>query len=338
MGSGIRSAALSDYAGVARAHGLDPLDLVQAMRLPVASLSARDLMLPTERVCALLEASALRSGCPTFGLALARHRRLSHLGELGLLLRDLSTVRDVMQAAGEFIRFHNESLVYAVDQEGDSASILMDNRVPPGTLSRQFNEFVQGSAFRIFLGQFAAARDCLRVCFRHGAPDDLQAHRDFFGHTPLFDHDFNGFICPLSLLDQRNPGADTEFSLYARGLLEAKVGVADHRRADDVRRVIMQLLPTGRCDAEHVAERLGVDRRTVHRQLTREGTSVSELVDQVRVELGARYVLESSAPIGELAPMLGFQSTSALVNWYRRRYGLPPAQHRRTHARSTDVI
>ena len=332
MSSGIRSAALSEYADVARSLGLDPVAMVLASRLPVASLTERDLMLPTERVCALLEASAQRSRCPTFGLALAQHRRLSHLGELGLLLRDLPTVRDIMQAVTEFVRFHNESLVYALEQEGNTAHILMENRVTTGSASRQFCEFVQGSAFRIFLGQFADAGSQLRVCFRHEAPDDPRMHLQFFGHAPVFSHDFNGFVCPVSLLDQRNPTADPEFSLCTRSLVEARMGSAGTRRSDDVRRVVMQLLPTGRCDAEHIAASLGVDRRTVHRQLAREGATVSSLIEEVRGEFSVRYVLESNIPISDLAPLFGFHSTSALVNWYRRRNGLPPAHHRRQHA------
>lgn len=334
MAAGIRSAALSDYAKLARDHGLDPREMVRAMNLPPESLDSRDLMLPIDRVCALLESSALRSGCATFGLALAQHRRLSHLGELGLLLRDLPTVRDVLQATSEFVRFHNESLVYCLEQVGDSAHILMENRVPSGKNSRQFSEFVQGSAYRIFLSQFDGTRDRLRVCFRHGPPDDLHKHRQFFGHSPLFDHDFNGFVCQMSLLDQHNSRADAEFSLYARVLVEARMGAPTARRSDEVLKVIMSLLPTGRCDAGHIAHCLGVDRRTIHRQLVREGTTISALVDQVRSELSTRYVLESSTPIGELPSLLGFQSTSALVNWYRRRFGMAPAQHRRAHTGS----
>lgn len=338
MVSGIRSAALSDYAGVARDLGLDPLGMVLAMKLPAASLTERDLKLPTDRVCALLEESAQRSGCATFGLELAQHRRLSHLGELGLLLRDLPTVRDVMQATSEFVRFHNASLVYALEQKQDVTHILMENRVAGGKPTRQFSEFVQGSAFRIFVSQFAEARDQLRVCFRHSAPAEMSPYQKFFGHTPVFDHDFNGFVCPISLLDQRNPSADSDFSLYARNLVQARAGSTAARRADDVLRVILQLLPTGRCDAEHIAECLGVDRRTVHRQLLREGKTVSGLIEEVRVELSARYVLASTLPISDLAPMLGFHSTSALVNWYRRRYGMPPSQHRRTHTGHSSAV
>jgi AraC-like DNA-binding protein len=225
-----------------------------------------------------------------------------------------------------------------LEQKNDAAHILMENRVATGKPTRQFSEFVQGSAFRIFLSQFADAHDKLRVCFRHGAPEDGHQHQKFFGHTPVFDHDFNGFICPVSLLDQRNPGADSEFSLYTRNLVEAKAIATAPRRADDVLRVVMQLLPSGRCDAEHIAECLGVDRRTVHRQLLREGKTISSLIEEVRIELSTRYVLESTLPISDLAPMLGFHSTSALVNWYRRRYGMPPTHHRRAHAGTSGTV
>ena len=336
MSSSIRSAVLSEYTGVARAWGLDPARMLHEAGLPAVCLQERDLRIPVERVCQLLEASARASACTTFGLALAQHRRLSHLGELGLLLRDLPTLREITEAAAQFVRFHNESLIYAMEQRQGTVHVLMESRVPEGSAPRQFCEFIIGSAFRIFQGQFANDWYQLRVCFRHSAPKDTRVHAQFFGHVPRFDHEFNGFMFPAALLERSNPVADPDFTLYARNLVAEKVAKVSTTspsttRADEVRRVVLQLLPTGRCAAEHVANCLGVDRRTVHRQLAREGTTISALVEEVRAELGRRYVLGSSLPISEIAPMFGFNSTSAMVNWYRRRNGLSPTQHRKAN-------
>jgi AraC-like DNA-binding protein len=303
--------------------------MLHAAGLSGVCLKEPDLRIPVDRVCALLEASARNAHCTTFGLALAQHRRLSHLGELGLLLRDLPTLRDIAEATAQFVRFHNESLIYAMEQHDGTVHILMESRVTAGIAPRQFCEFIIGSAFRIFQSLFANDWYQLRVCFRHSAPADTRAHAQFFGHVPMFSHEFNGFMFPTSLLDRSNPVAEPVFSLYTRNMVAAKVGSTSESRADEVRRVVLQLLPTGRCDAEHVAECLGVDRRTVHRQLAREGTTVSALVEDVRSELGRRYVLGSSMSISEIAPLFGFNSASAMVNWYRRRNGLSPTQHRR---------
>ena len=328
MSAGIRSAVLADFEPLAIRCGLDPRRLLAECRLPANSLTERDLMLPVDQVNLLLEASARLSGNASFGLDLAQHRRLSHLGELGLLLRDLPTVRHVLDALSEYVRFHNETLVYALETEGDSAHILMDPRTSGEAPPRQFSEFVLGSAFRIFQQQFADDWNTLRVCFRHDAPAGTARHLKFFGHLPQFGYAFNGFICPTYVLDRPNPAADPAFSGYARNLVAARVAQSTESRTDEIRRVIFQLLPRGRCDAENIAATLGIDRRTVSRQLQREATSVSVLIDEARTELAVRYVRGSTMPLTEVATLLGFKSASALSNWYRRQFGVPPSSHR----------
>lgn len=329
----IRSAVLCDYAELARSVGLDPVAMLNAAGLPATSLAHSDLMLPADRVCVLLEASAERGRMPTFGLALARNRRLSHLGELGLVLRDQPTLGHMVQVATDLARFHNEALVYALERDAEYAHIHMENCVGTGGPTRQFCEFVIGSTFRMFQALFGGAWRETRVCFGHGAAADRRWYVEFFGAEPFFGHCFNGFIFRLSLLDKVNSSADPGFSRYTRGLIEAKVAAMPGQRSDDVRRIALQLLPKGQCSADRIAACLGVDRRTVHRQLAREGQTVTGLIDEIRREFAARHVLESDLPIGDVASLLGFQSTSALVNWYSKRFAQSPAQHRR-NARS----
>jgi hypothetical protein len=79
------------YAQVAKACGLNPQRMLLDSKLPDSSLSECDLMLSVDRVDLLLEKSAEQNGNWCFGLDMAKNRRLSHLGELGLLLRDLSS-------------------------------------------------------------------------------------------------------------------------------------------------------------------------------------------------------------------------------------------------------
>jgi hypothetical protein len=50
----------------------------------------------------------------------------------------------------------------------------------------------------------------------------------------------------------------------------------------NVRQCIYVMLPSGLCSAGSVAARLGVDRRTVHRHLAREGQTFSAVMDAVR--------------------------------------------------------
>jgi AraC-like DNA-binding protein len=59
---------------------------------------------------------------------------------------------------------------------------------------------------------------------------------------------------------------------------------------DNARECIYMTLPSGLCSADRVARHLGVDRRTLHRHLAREGETFSSLLDVVRAELAVRYI------------------------------------------------
>jgi AraC-like DNA-binding protein len=88
-------------------------------------------------------------------------------------------------------------------------------------------------------------------------------------------------------------------------------------------------MPRGQCTAEQVALHLGVHRRTLHRQLAREGAVFADLLSAIRRELGARYVRTGRRPLTEVAQQLGFADLSAFSRWYRSTYGVPASQDRR---------
>src|SRR3546814_9039603 len=83
-------------------------------------------------------------------------------------------------------------------------------------------------------------------------------------------------------LDRPAPTADPVMARYARQYLESLNTGGQHALADKVRQLATLLLPAGRCTIEQVAKYLGVDRRTVHRQLQRSGQSFSDIVCAVR--------------------------------------------------------
>jgi len=87
-------------------------------------------------------------------------------------------------------------------------------------------------------------------------------------------------------------------------------------------------LPRGLCQVENLALVWGCDRRTVHRRLALEGASFTLLVEEERRQLAAAAIA-SDAPMGEIAPQLGFTSLSTFSRWYRHSFGRTPTAGRR---------
>jgi AraC-like DNA-binding protein len=284
MGIGlVRTASLIKYAEVAREAGLDPYRMLSEFRLPPRCLEDPELTVPVDAVRQLLEASAERSGVESFGLRMAETRRLSDLGPLGLLVREQPTLRQALDAFVREGRRLNEALYLTVEESGDVV-VLREELIVGGTGSvRQSTELAIGVAFRVlraFLGPDWRPR---RVCFAHDPPGDRTVYERVFGGSVEFGHDFNGIVCARRDLEAPNPNADPGIARLARQMLAAgDEPEAEPVMAKRVRDLVVALLGTGTCTIDRVAQHLGVDRRTIHRHLLREGQTFSGIVDAVR--------------------------------------------------------
>lgn len=325
----VRSAVLTNYAEIARSVGLDPYQMVRSVGLSQACLVERDLRIPATAVRRLLEDSAAVSGVENFGLRMAETRRLSILGQLGLVARDAPTVRHLMDVIAQFMRVHNESLLLRIEESGGLATIRQDLISSDRGPMHQSVELSLGAVMRvlrIFLGDEWWPR---RVCFVHQSPVDLSLHRRLFGPALEFGCEFDGIICRSADLDTPIASSDPVMAGYARRLLESAIGLDPHSIDKEVRQLVLILLPTGRCTVDNVARHLGVDRRTVHRRLERDGVTFSALVNQARVDLSERYLAHPTRTMAEIADLLGFSGASALARWHQAQFGMPATVRRK---------
>ena len=314
----LRSASLTDFADVARGCGLDPRAMLAEAGLPADGLANPDLMIPADAVRSLLELCAERSGQQSFGLRLALMRRPSNLGVVGLLVREEPTLRRALDAMVRFGHLHNSALLLKVEEAGGVVIVREELIVGKGAPVRQSTELAIGVLFRlltVFLGPRWRPRS---VCFVHAAPKDRSLHRQVFGAAVEFGHEFNGIVFNARDLDLPNPTADPVIARYARQVLEASLA-GSKTVSDDVRQLVFVLLPAGHCSVELVAQHLGVDRRTLHRWLAKEGGTFSGIVEALRRELLARYLDEGARPLAEISALLGFSAPSAFSRWYRQR-------------------
>lgn len=332
----VRSASLTNYAEVARQVGLDPSRMLREFGLPQRCLEEPELKVPADAVRQLLEASAERSGVEGFGLKMAEARRLSDLGPLGLLVREQPTLRLAIEAFVRHGRRLNEALFLTVEESGDVLVLREELIVGRSGPVRQSTELAIGVAYRMlrtFLGPSWRPR---RVCFAHHAPRDRSIHERVFGRNVVeFGHDFNGIVCARRDLEVPNPDADPGIARLAHAMLESGAAAATPPMTNQVRDLVVLLLGTGTCTVERAAEHLGVDRRTIHRHLAREGETFSGVVESVRRELAARYVRDQQQPLGDVSAALGFAAPSSFSRWYRQRFGVSPANDR---ARSAAVV
>lgn len=292
-----------------------------------------DLMIPVERVGQLLQTSVVMSGNESFGLCMAESRMLSNLGAVGMLIRDQATLRESLDVLMRYQLLLNGSLSLMIESHADVVVVREEVKAgKPQQPTRQRIELALGVMLRLMRQFLGPNWKPQRVCFEHPAPQDLRVHHRMFGYGVEFNADFNCIVCARTDLDARNPSADPAMARYAQQLLDASTRLQRPTMLEDVRRTTLLLLPSGRCSIEQVAEHLGVATRTVQRGLAEQGQSFSSMVNEIRMELATRHVIESDRPLTEVAMLLGFSAPSAFSRWYHTQYGRSAKESRATRA------
>jgi len=325
----VRSAVLNNYVEVAQSVGLDPYRMIAAHGLPPGCLRDPELRIPMTAVARLLEDSAARSGRSDFALNLAERRSLSNVGALALLVREQPTMRKALEALADYMHLHSDGLRLTIDEDDEGVAIIalaVDSESPVPI--RQGVELALGFIHRSLQQLLGRSWRPQAVWFTHSPPARKDSHRRFFGTNVEFGQDCNAIVCLAADIDAPVPTSDPAMADHARRYLDLLAPRANATMRYNARECVQALLPSGLCSADRVAKHLGVDRRTLHRHLARDGETFLTLVDSVRSELAIRYVDNRERSLSSVAELLGFSALSAFSRWFRSRFGCSVSQWR----------
>lgn len=325
----IRSASLRGYTELVRALGHDPQPFLRSVGLSLRLLNDPETLISSDAVNELLEHTALATGTEDFALRLAAMRDLANLGPVSLVLQDEPTPRQALDTLCRYLQLLNASLRTRIEDVGSTVLIREDLVFRDARPVRQSIELAIGVMFRILRELIGPQWRPVGVSFTHRPPVDARAHRAFFGCSVAFHQEFNGLACTAADLQvahaPRNPGV----AGFARGHLESVLASHRNDSSETVRQLILALLPGGRCTSQQVAHHLRMDRRTLHRHLIANGQSFSGLLQQVRSNMAQRQLRDSDLPLGDVAAMMGFASSSAFSHWFRDSFGCSALQWRK---------
>lgn len=325
-----RYAALAGFVDVCREAGVDPFSTMRAHGLDPDLLALPDAWAPASAVMAALDSAARTSGCSDLGLRMSRARSLSSLGPVSLALQAEPTLADAIDLLARFYPSYNEALRLTLRDEGTWSAVVIRFRVSGEGLHPQSSELAAGVLRFLAVSRDPAREPIVGVRLRHPAPEDTTEHEEFFAAGIEFSADEDAILFRREDLHRPAGDEDPQRQAYARRYLESMAS-ADATPADEVRRLVSVLLPTGRCSAARVAASLGVDRRTVNRWLAQEGESFTSVVTAQRRAQVERSLREGGSSMTDIADSLGFTVPSSFSGWFVTQYGCSPTRWRALH-------
>ena len=325
----VRSGTLFGYADLSDTLGLDTDALLAQVELSRALLEDPDVLIPVDRVRALLEATSRLPGAENFGLRLGARRRVANLGIVGLVIREEPTALSALGTLCRYLQLITSSLHIVIEEAEPVTLIREELAFATGDPVRQSIELAIAMMAGILNELMPPGWKPKSVHFRHRAPRDTQAHRRIFRCPVHFEADFHGIVCASADLRRQLPDRDAQLSRFVQAGLEKSMAETKGSSLAPVRQVIIGLMPLGRCDATTVARHLHVSTRTLHRMLARHGQCYSGLLAQIRRELVMQQLRNSDRPITQIAQMLAFESSSAFGHWFQKAFGVSARQWRK---------
>ncbi len=311
--------------------------------LDYAALTEDDLLDPSYRVSqpqvlCLYQAGSTLTGQASLGLSVGETVRPEGLHQLGYALMSCETVGEALALN---LRF--QPLVMG---QGLFDTILTDDTVtlcwrPDGAspaLLRPINESILASWVRFGQWITGSGATPLSVTFCHPKPSDLSAYHRLFQCPLGFDGPTNSLTGPRYILDlplkQANPGLKQALLSAMESQLKQQPpprlpGLADTDWTLQVRQALRLTLHQPAGHLPRLAQALNTSERTLKRRLSKQGTSLRELLQEVRMQHALHRLQTPHISIDMVAQELGYQSTSAFSQAFKKWQGLAPSTLRR---------
>src|SRR5262249_12627 len=273
-----------------------------------AGLTPEAIADPEERLSvrsqvALLDEAASALKDDRLGFTLARDHDPREIGLLYYVMASSQTLGDGLKRVARYSRITNEALVVGY-REGNRLVVSLSYSGVPRHSDRHQMEFCMFGLLRIcrlLTGQSLVPQ---YFSISHHRSEAIPEMARFVGTKVEFDADRDEFALNLDARELPLIHADP----YLNDLLlkSCETALSD-RRSDSselrtrVENAISPLLPHGRVLAEDVARSLGMSERTLARKLSDEGLNLTEILQQLRRDLAARYLDDRKLHVSKIA-------------------------------------
>ncbi|MDM0066386.1 AraC family transcriptional regulator [Variovorax sp. J31P207] len=272
---------------------------------------------------------------PGLSFELGRGLHLPDHGTYGLMLLSCESVDDYFRRAETYQGLVANALALEARTDGGDALWVLgdggDRELPDGlrifVLEQQFAQLVTqlhdllGPEVRPTLARFAYPAPAHRAMYA----EQLQCPCIFGWHRNELH--FGG-----ELLSMRPRLANAFTAAVLQSACEGLLAEVEESPgfAGKVYQAL-RLLPDPGAGMKAMASTFKMNERTLRRRLAREGTSFSNIADQVRHSVATQHLQRPDASVEQIALITGFSDSANFRRAFLRWTGMTPAQFRRQH-------
>lgn len=321
--------ALRPLLDAATHLGIDVAHHAATVGVDASKLHAPDARLLVDEANALVAGLAAAAGRRSLAAIAAQRVSAGEFGLLDYLAGSGAKLRDAARLTVQFFTLVSDVGRLQLDESGRVARfgfvpVAVCPVVP--TLA-EFALAVFSSLARAFTGIRIRATE---IRFLHGATPWARELQEVFDAPVRYGASCDEIAFPRVYLDLELARADA--SLH-RALVECATALVARLPnvegfLDRVKRHTVLALREGDVSLDTLARALDMSPRTLQRRLQDSGTSLRDVVADMRRELALEYVASPHLSIAQIALTLGFADPSAFCRAFRRWTGATPRSFR----------
>ncbi len=310
-------------------YGINPRPLFAEAEIDTRKLSQPGARISFAKMDALWMLAAAASEDRWFGLAAGARAEPAHFYVLGHAWLASETLLDASQRVMRYGKVLSTTLTNTViREEGDRIAVVEEFPDPTLMPCRVAEEFGFAAFFRLCE---LMRRDHVRplsVELVFPKDDAASKYDELFGCPISYGNEREVFYYSAREFGERLPG-------YIPDILDATSRIAKNyiesldqsAVATEVRRLLVKMLPAGNVNQDSVAERLYRSRSTLQRQLSAEGTSYRDILEDTRKGLAEQYLRDGDYSQAEVAYIVGFSDQSNFARAFKRWTGMTPGDY-----------
>lgn len=313
-------------------YGIDPAPIFGQLKIDTSVFRRPGARVPLSKMTRLWDMAVYMTDDQQFGLRAGARAEPSDFYVLGHTWLASGTLRGALERLSRYVHVLSTAISKSEVVEEDGMIVYVESFPDPAiVINRTADEAGMVAFFKLceiirrervrplkaeLVFPADTARDYLDEFL--GCPVSYGNEREkFYFSKEVFEEPLPGYI--PDVLDSTSRIAEQ----YLESLDQSKV-------ATEVRRLLVQMLPSGKADQDNVASRLYRSTSTLQRQLSAEGTSYRDILESTRRSLAEKYLREGDYTQAEIAYMVGFSDQSNFARAFRRWTGMSPGRFQKT--------
>jgi AraC-like DNA-binding protein len=325
----VSACAASGVLGVISQAGGDSDRILGAARLNITDVQNPSALLDLRSYCDMFEQASRQTGNDNFGLRFGRGYKVEHMGPLGRLALHSPTLGAALKSLCGYFPALQEHSALRLRDDGDLLHLeyhIRDGRITQRRQDAELSIGIFSNFFRRSLGPDWSPEEIHFEHFRVANPGE---HETLLNAPVYFAQPTNAIVFRRAELTAPMPEADLHNLTTLQAELDHRITLA--RPDDFAGRVAHEIrlgFGSGDASIEAVAQRLGMSRAKLYRQLALAGAEFTALTQTIRHELALNYVGQRHIPLTEIAQLLGYSELSAFSRAFRRWTGESPVSKR----------